>query len=198
VYTRDRLDGGGGIGESCGMKQPLWATFGLLLALVVDPDVLGAAGPEKFQVSEFTFVRPAAWEWVPVTSAMRKAQLKVPGEKPADSGEVIFFHFGPGDGGGTQANVERWFRMFKEPRDQIRAKSESVAVGGRSVTYVSAEGTFMSGMPGGPQTPMPGHALLGAIIESPQGSVFVRLTGPKALALGAQPEFKKMVESGLR
>jgi hypothetical protein len=45
---------------------------------------------------------------------------------------------------------------------------------------------------------MLGYALLGAIVESAQGNVFVRLTGPKALALGAQPEFKKMVESGLR
>jgi hypothetical protein len=111
---------------------------------------------------------------------------------------VIFFYFGPGDGGGTKANVERWFNQFKEPRDQIKAKSEEATVGKHKVTFVEAEGTYMSGMPGGAQTPMAGYALEGAIIESDQGSVFVRMTGPKDLVKASVPDFKKMVESGLK
>ncbi|MBL9127185.1 MAG: hypothetical protein JNL97_06045 [Verrucomicrobiales bacterium] len=50
-------------------------------------------------------------------------------------------------------------------------------------------------MPGGPQTPKPGFALLGAIVEDPAGSVFVRFTGPKALVDAGTAEFKKMVAS---
>ena len=53
-------------------------------------------------------------------------------------------------------------------------------------------------MPGGPQTPKPNYALLGAIIEASEGSVFVKMTGPKGLTKSATADFKKMVESALK
>jgi len=71
-------------------------------------------------------------------------------------------------------------------------------VGKHKVNYVSAEGTYKSGMPGGAQTPMPNYALLGAIIEASEGSVFIKMTGPKELTQSATADFKKMVESGLK
>ena len=157
-----------------------------------------AEAPATFKVSEFTFVRPSNWEWVETTSAMRKAQLKLVDAKTKGSAAVVFFHFGQGDGGGTKANVERWYGQFKEPRDQIKATSEEVTVGKHKVTYVEAEGTYLSGMPGGSQTPMSGYALEGAIIESDKGSVFVRMTGPKDLVKASVSDFKKMVESALK
>jgi len=157
-----------------------------------------ADAPATFKVSEFSFTRPTSWEWVEVKSTMRKAQLKVPDPKGKAAGEVIFFHFGQGDGGGTKANVERWYGQFKEPRDQIKPKSEEVTVGKHKVTYVQAEGTYLSGMPGGPQTPMAGYALAGAIIEAGGGNVFIRMTGPRELVTASLKEFKQMVESGLK
>lgn len=167
--------------------------FSLLFALT-----LRAESPATFKVSEFTFSRPANWEWVETTSAMRKAQLKVPAPKGKNGADVIFFHFGKGDGGGTKANVERWLGQFKEPRDQIQAKTEETTIGNHKVTYVHAQGTYLSGMPGGAQTPMTDYALQGAIIESDEGSVFIRMTGPKDLVASATPEFKKMVEAALK
>jgi hypothetical protein len=159
---------------------------------------LFAEAPATFKVSEFTFKRPAAWEWVEVTSQMRKAQLKVVDPKIKGSGDVIFFHFGPGNGGGTKPNIERWYSQFQEPRDKINARSEETTIGKHKVTYVQAEGTYMSGMPGGPQTPMAGAALAGAIIEAEQGNIFIRMTGPKELVTASLADFKKMVESGLQ
>jgi hypothetical protein len=88
--------------------------------------------------------------------------------------------------------------MFREARDQIEARSEKLQVGQHQVTYVQAQGTYLSGMPGGPQTPLPDHALVGAIIESKAGNVFVRMTGPKAWVHSLEPEFRKMIESTLR
>ena len=175
-----------------------WFIAIVVLAGLLNPGLLRAQDNKTFKVSEFTFTKPAGWESVEVTSQMRKAQLKVTDPKTKASADVIFFHFGPGDGGGTKANVERWFNQFKEPRDQIKARTEEVTVGSHKVTYVQAEGTYSSGMPGGPQTPMPGYALAGAIVESPQGSVFVRMTGPQALVKDSLAEFKKMVESALK
>jgi hypothetical protein len=169
-----------------------------LLGATLCTTVRGAEAPATFKVSEFTFTRPAKWEWVATTSAMRKAQLKIPDANSKASADVIFFHFGQGDGGGTKANVERWYGQFKEPRDQIKPKSEEVTVGKHKVTYVEAEGTYMSGMPGAAQTPMSGYALAGAIIEAEQGNVFIRMTGPKSLVKDSLADFKKMVESALK
>lgn len=40
--------------------------------------------------------------------------------------------------------------------------------------------------------------LLGAILESNKGNVFVRMTGPAALVKEAQGEFKMMIERGAK
>lgn len=168
-----------------------------LLAASLGMDVSAADAPATFKVSEWTFERPAKWEWVTTQSSMRKAQLKVP--NPAgEAGEVVFFHFGPNNGGGTQANVDRWYRQFQGSKEEIKARSEEAKAGSAKVTYVFAEGTYLSGMPGGPQTPKPGSALVGAILEDPAGSIFVKYTGPKALVEASTADFKKMVGTAKR
>lgn len=157
-----------------------------------------AEPPATFEVGKFTFTRPQSWEWVEVTSPMRKAQLKIKGEGEKAGAEVVFFQFGPGNAGGTQANVDRWLGQFSEPREKINAKVEATTVGATKVTYVQADGTYKSGMPGGQLTSMPNYGLLGAVIESDAGNVFVRMTGPKELVTSSVVDFKKMIESGLK
>lgn len=171
-----------------------------LLALVlVLPALAQQDAPKTFPVSELTFARPEAWTWVRLgPNPMRKAQLAIPGKDGGEPAEVVFFHFGPGNAGGVQANVDRWFRQFQGSKEEIQAKQETVEIGGTKVTYVRAEGTYLSGMPGGPQTPRPGFALRGAIIEAAQGAVFVKLTGPKALVEGGDADFRKMVEGAVK
>ncbi|MCC7376466.1 MAG: hypothetical protein IT581_17535 [Verrucomicrobiales bacterium] len=176
-------------------KCPWYLPVVALIALA--QSALAADGPANFKVSELNFARPAAWEWVPTQSQMRKAQLKVPNAS-GEAGEVVFFHFGPANGGGTQANVERWYRQFQGTKEQIKAKTEDAKAGDAKVTYVFAEGTYMSGMPGGAQTPKAGFALVGAILEDPAGNVFVKFTGPKALVESSTEEFKKMVAGAKR
>jgi hypothetical protein len=68
----------------------------------------------------------------------------------------------------------------------------------RKVPYVQAEGTYLSGMPGGPKTPQPNTMLLGAVLESESGNVFVKMTGPVGLTKASITAFKQMVESGLK
>ena len=168
-----------------------------LLGLSLAITAIGAEAPATFKVSEFTFTRPADWQWVETTSTMRKAQLKIAGGDQKENAEVVFFYFGEGGGGGTQANIDRWLAQFEEPKDKLNSKIEQVAVGQRKVSYVQAQGTYLSGMPGGAKTPQPNTMLIGAIIESEQGNVFVRLTGPLNLAKSSQPAFRKMVEGAL-
>ena len=104
----------------------------------------------------------------------------------------VFFHFGPGQGGGTDANVKRWFSQFP---DSKTGQSESM-VGGVRVVYVDAEGTFLSGMPGTEPVPLAGYALRGAILEDASGGdVFVKMTGPAAAVAAARPSFDEMVSA---
>lgn len=166
------------------------------LLTFLSSSLLAADAPKTFTVSEFSFTRPADWEWVDVASPMRKAQLKVPGSDKKQSAEVVFFYFGPQNGGGTQANVDRWISQFGE--DKSKPKVEDVTVGKHRVTYVEVEGTYMSGMPGGPRTPQPKSMLEGAIIESTEGNVFVKMTGPAAVVKAAKEPFRKMVEGPLK
>jgi hypothetical protein len=168
----------------------------LLFPLVGTIEAADAA--TTFKVGEFTFTQPVKWERIETASPMRKAQFKVNDADKKNSAEVVFFHFGPANGGGVQANVDRWYSQFQEPREKIGAKSEEVTIGKRKVTLVRAEGTYLSGMPGGARTPQPGTALLGAIMESGEGNVFVKMTGPAALVKSSEDDFKKMIESALK
>ena len=152
------------------------------------------AAEETFKAGSFTFQKPAAFKSKPTPpGGMRAAQLEFINDK--GTAETIFYYFGGGQGGGTQANVDRWLASFQEPKDKLNSKVEKKKVGSTEVTYVEAEGTYMSGMPGGPKTPQPGSKLLGAILESPDGNVFVRMTGPIATVKAADADFRKMIES---
>ena len=163
--------------------------------ILLTSSVFGAEVPATFKVGEFAFKRPEKWTWVETApNGMRKAQLKVEAGG-GQSAEVIFFHFGVSTGGGTKANVDRWLGMFQEKGEQLKSKVEEKTVQGHLITYVEASGTYLSGVPGGPKTPLAGHSLLGAIVEGGEGSVFIRLTGPAELAKSALPDFRKLAES---
>jgi hypothetical protein len=160
---------------------------------------LRAADAPTFKIGDFTFTRPDKWETAPVATPMRAAQFKVSSTDGKSSAEVAFFQFGPGGAGGVKANVDRWLNQFVEPRDQIKSKVEEVMIGKTKVTYVQAEGTFSSGMPGGPMTPMADYGLMGAILGNEGDNlIFIKMTGPKGLVQSATADFKKMVESGLK
>lgn len=172
--------------------------FGLLGIIACSVLNLIAADETTFKVSEFTFKQPAKWERVQTASSMRKAQFKVDDAEKKNSAEVVFFHFGPGDGGGVQANVQRWFSQFQGPREKVGAHSEEKTIGKHKVTFVRAQGTYMSGIPGAVTTPQPNSELRGAIIESEQGAVFIKMTGPAAIVKSAEDDFRKMIESALK
>ena len=146
------------------------------------------------KVGAFTFALPEGWKSVTPSSAMRKAQLEI--TQGSDKAEVTFFQFGAGEGGSVADNVARWFAQF--PGSDDKRKSETVQAGSVKITYVTTEGTFSSGIPGGPTAPMSGYALCGAILESADGSVFIKMTGPEAVVKSSTEAFKKMVSEAAK
>ena len=151
-----------------------------------------------FAAGDFKFVVPAGWNSVTPASPMRKAELCVPGpEGTGAAGEAIItvFHFGPGQGGTVEQNIDRWFGQFDGNNEAKAASTAKETVGIVPVTFARARGTFQSGMPGQPATPLEGQALVGAILGSPNGDVYVKMTGPAPTVDKAEPAFVEMVRA---
>jgi hypothetical protein len=169
--------------------------FAVVASVVLSAIAVTAEQPaESVKVGAFTFAVPDGWKKVTPSSAMRKAQLEI--TQGSDKAEVTFFEFGAGQGGSVADNVARWFAQF--PGSEAKRKTENVQAGPVKITYVTTEGTFSSGMPGGPTTPMTGYALCGAILEGPDGNVFIKMTGPEAVVKSSSEAFKKMVSEAAK
>ncbi|MFM8790612.1 MAG: hypothetical protein ACKOEI_12335 [Chthoniobacterales bacterium] len=157
-----------------------------------------ADNPATFAAGDFKFAVPTGWNSVTPSSPMRKAEIRVPGpEGTGAAGEALItvFHFGPGQGGSVQQNIDRWFGQFDGDNEAKGASTAKETIGTVPVTFARARGTFQSGMPGQPTTPLQGQALLGAILESPNGDVYVKMTGPVPTVEKAEPAFVEMVRA---
>ena len=154
-----------------------------------------SATPESgpVRVGGIAFTAPASWRRETPSSAMRAAQFSIPGSAGEKDGEVAVYYFGTGQGGGVEENVKRWQGQFSAPSGP--GSVTTLEKNGVKITVVTAEGTYASGMPMGPSTPEPGYALWGAIIDAPQGSVFVKATGPKALIERSRGDFDALLSS---
>ena len=157
--------------------------------------LFSAVAADTFKVSEFEFETPGAWKKETPTSRMRAAQLSAPGTDDKSAAEVTFFFFGARSGT-VEANKQRWLGQFQDRRND---KEETKTIGEVKVTYVSTEGTFMSGPPfGGTKVPKKNSGLLAAILQGKEGNVFVKMTGPLATIKAGESAFKTMVESAAK
>jgi len=170
------------------MRNLAFALFSLAAACAVF-----AEDPAKFTVGACKFTRPADWKWIEPTSLMRKAQLQIAGKDGGKPADVTFFFFGSGQGGGVQANVERWLGQFACMPDANKVEPQEF--NGVKVTLVSAEGTMKPPPFGGQTEDQPDFALLGAILEQPDGGIFVKMTGPVALVKASREQFIAMVRA---
>ena len=138
---------------------------------------------------------PAAWKKSPdrPMRAATYAAAAAAGDK--EPGEVAVFYFGPGQGGGVQANIDRWIGQFTTKSGAPKTAKSTVA--GMSVTTVDLSGTY--GAAAGPMSPTKvektGFRLLGAIVEAPQGAVFFKFTGPAKTVAANEAAFNGMIKA---
>ncbi|HEX8076328.1 MAG TPA: hypothetical protein VF511_00825, partial [Chthoniobacterales bacterium] len=140
------------------------ALFSAVLSTLIAIPI--GARAESIKVEAFTFAVPEGWRSVTPSSPMRKAQLEV--ARGSEKAEVTFFHFGSDQGGSADDNVARWFGQF--PGSEKNRVTEHAQIGAVKITFAMTEGIFSTGMPGGRTTPVEGHALCGAILESATGN----------------------------
>lgn len=141
---------------------------------------------------------PQGWK-AEAARPMRAATYSIP-LAAGDQGvaECVVNYFGPGQGGGVDANVERWRGQVQGADGKpAPAKIDKRTVRGIAITTIDASGTY-TGM-GGPMMagakPVKGYRLIGAIVEGPGGSVFFKLTGPAKTIAAQQKNFEQLLAS---
>lgn len=161
--------------------------------------VTSQEGTRQESAAGIQFAVPVDWSAVPSTSSMRAAEFKIPGDGGKD-GDLVLYFFGEGQGGGTDANIERWIgQMLDEEGQPATGSAErgTRTVGDLKVTTVTVEGTYTASMmPGmGGDTSEPGFALWGAVIEGPGGPWFFKAVGPKNVMNAATKHLDALLES---
>jgi hypothetical protein len=128
---------------------------------------------------------------------MRKATYAVPHvASDTEDAELGVFYFGPGQGGGVDANVDRWVKQFSDLSPDKVKRADRNANGLVQHTVEVESGSFNVNMMGQGQPKLKsGYALLGAIVEAPSGQYFFKLTGPEATVKAARPVFYKLLDS---
>jgi hypothetical protein len=141
---------------------------------------------------------PEGWQAVTPSSAMRRAQYRVPGA--AGDAEFVAFYFGPGEGGDAQSNVVRWANQFSQADGSSsvdKLVTETMDVGDVSVLLAEVTGIYSGGMAGigGPEQTLPDYMLLGAIAEGPDANWFFKFTGPESTVRENKAKFMAVIES---
>ncbi len=150
------------------------------------------------KVGSFTFKVGAPWVAKAEPRMMSAGGFTIAGKDGADPIEADFYHFGAGQGGGIEPNLKRWQSQFSPGADGAPAaiEREELTVGDKKALIVTLKGTFLSGPAMSPnKVPKPGYAMLGAILQSADGDVFVKITGPDAATLARKDEVKTMVKA---
>ena len=165
----------------------------LIASLVLSSSILLAESAAGIR-----WTAPAGWK-AEAPRPMRAATYSIP-PVAGDQGiaECVVNYFGPGQGGGVEANIERWKGQVQGPDGKpAPAKIDKRTARGVAITMIDVSGSY-SGM-GGPMMAspkaVPGYRLIGAIVEGPGGSVFFKLTGPAKTIAAQQKNFDQLMAS---
>jgi len=151
-------------------------------------------------VPRVTYVVPDGWVEEEPANAMRKAQFQLPGLKDAGDAKLTVFVF-PGGGGTIDANINRWYRQFKQPdgsNSAEKAKLTKLNINNLQVTVVSLTGTYLKSltpMMGRESKEIPESKLLAAIVETNSAPWFFKAIGPEVTINYWRESFDQLVQS---
>jgi|SRR5215213_169903 len=169
----------------------------IILVVVLCVVTLNTVAAQK---SELKFRVPAGWVEEERTSSMRVAQYRLP-KAPGDTEDasLVLYYFGQGQGGSTAANIDRWISQMKQPDGSPvkGAKDEHLEANGLKVTTVDVAGTYVAETAPGSGTfnNKPDYRLRAAVVETPNGSYFVKLVGPEKTVTHWNDSFLSYIKS---
>ena len=180
------------------MVRSLFTTCVLALFLAANRGQEGRAA--ELKVGSFTFKVSAPWIPKVEPRMMSAGGFTLTSKGGAAPVEADFYHFGSGGGGGIEPNLKRWQSQFTPGVDGKPVVMEREEIGSRSqkALLVTIKGTFLSGPAMSPnKVPMPNYVMLGAILSSSEGDVFLKVTGPEAATLAIKDQLKEIVKAAL-
>jgi len=141
-------------------------------------------------------VVPKEWDAVTPSNSMRIAEYHLHGYGGDEEGIITVFYFGPGQGGDTQANINRWIGQFQSESQPPISRQWSQRVSGMNVERLEVSGTYYVGtMSGGTGESIDNYLLYAAIVESPNGSFFFKMTGQEAILEKHKESFERYIST---
>ncbi len=181
------------VAGACGKQPPANGVAAQPAAPSPSAPESGMGTPQP--AGHLAFDIPGAWNQEPPENSMRLSQASIPG--PGGEAQFAVFYFGPGQGGGVDANIDRWLGQVQVAPGSEPAR-DTFQVGDLTVHTVEAKGTLTPSpmsMQGGSQSPQEGSMLLGAVIEGPGGPWFFKVTGPETTVAPQRDAFFQMVKN---
>lgn len=162
------------------MNKPIQT---ILLVFILAIASFTTLSQETQQPAALRYKAPAGWVEEERSSSMRVAQYKLPRtEGDTEDASLVLYYFGKGQGGSTAANIERWASQIQQA-DGAKAKlsEETFTANGLKVTAVDASGNYVAETSPGSGTfnNKPNYRLRAAVVETPNGSYFLKLVGPE-------------------
>jgi hypothetical protein len=155
---------------------------------------MGAAATE--QKGQLKWSDPPGWTRLPQSSPMRVATYRVPhAGADKDDAELAVFHFGSGQGGDVEANLRRWESQFSDKKGDAK-RTERTVNGMKAHVLEIESGTYaaMAMMPGQSSAPKSDYGMVAAVVETPLGSYFFKLTGPSRTVKAQKDAFMTMLD----
>lgn len=172
------------------VTAPLHASRNLSAAQRFGKEPIGRAEADPLTDPRSTFLYDLPQGWTELEPAgMRMVNLQPAGQADAE----CYLSMLGGDGGGLAANLNRWRdQMGLDPltETEVDALPTVELIGGRA-HLVDLRGDF-TGMGGDPMT---GWGMLGAVLSTPQVTLFVKMTGPANLVDTERDAFLGFVAS---
>ncbi|MEE2906481.1 MAG: hypothetical protein VX527_01480 [Planctomycetota bacterium] len=141
-----------------------------------DSPALPPTDPSNTEFAGLIGPVPVTWTWEPPRHHFRVAQWIVPGRDGAEPAELVVTTFPEASGNTVQNNIDRWARQFRSTDGSpSQPDIDTQTINDLPVTIVDLKGEYL-GMGGGWHKA--DYRMLVSIVETPDGSVFIKLLGP--------------------
>jgi hypothetical protein len=193
--------------RNLGLRTLTLSLFGTLVSLAMAPGCARKEEPQSTPVPARSFTFPASEPvpeivWKEQTgfskvshgSDKRKATYKIAAvDKDPEDAELAVFYFGKNQGGTAEANIERWKSQFTDATDLKRTERSA---NGMKQTVIEIQGTYdPSSMAITESTPKPNFRMIAAVVETPAGSYFFKLSGPSKTVESARRRYMALLDS---
>lgn len=149
-----------------------------------------AASGATVGVLGLKFSVPQGWRQVPPANSMRLAEIQVP-DASGDAAKSCTIAFSSA-GGTVESNLDRWSGQIHDAMgNPVKGAVVKSQVAGNAASTIELEGVY-AGM--GDGQPKSNWMLRGTIIDTPEGLLFVKMTGPAEQMKAAGAAYKAMLE----